>query len=412
MTKRERFAARRKACGYSQERLAEVLKVDRSTVQRWEKGEVEPQPWQRPKLAKVLQITAKELDALFIPDTRVPQLSANEFLTNSSLAHDDEFEALELARRVQASDVGTETLNRLEHAFDDLATKYPVSPPQELLERVRRHSSYVAHLMDSRMTLGEHRRLLVVGGWFQLLGATLHIDLNQEYAATARLQTAATLAAEAGHAEINAWCYETDAWRVLTDGEYSRALELSRIAQSFAPAGSSVAIQATAQEGRASARLGEAKQTYAAIEKVQRMSASLDRRKGAEHHYQYDPGKSLSYTATTLAWVGDPAAETYAREVISRLSPGDNIHKWPRRVASANIDLALALLGSDRLDEACNAAQRAILSGRIVPSNHWRALEVVNAVESKRLPEALDLREAYQGMKALATEGRGSADET
>lgn len=401
MAKREGFAARRKACGYSQERLADLLKVDRSTVQRWERGEVEPQPWQRPKLAKILRITSKELDALLIPDAYAAPRPPDGWLSPPTSATDDEFEALELARRVAASDVGSATLDRLESAFDELAMKYPVSPPQDLLERVRKHSAYVAHLMDARMTLGEQRRLYIVGGWFQLLGATLHIDLNQEHAATARLQTAASLAQHAEHQEIQAWCYETDAWRVLTDGEYGRALELSQVAQQLAPSGSSVAIQATAQEGRARARLDETKETYSAIERVQGMSASLTPRKGVEHHYQYDPGKSLAYTATTLAWVGDPAAESYAREVIAKLSPSTDIHKWPRRVASANIDLALALLGVDRLDEACSAAQQAILSGRIVPSNHWRALEVVNAVETRQLPEASDLREAYQGLKAL-----------
>ncbi|MBZ4321605.1 helix-turn-helix transcriptional regulator [Streptomyces huiliensis] len=399
--KRRRLAERRKACGFNQEDFAEAVGVDRSTVQRWENGKTDPQPWHRPKIAKILEITASALDTLLIPDAYAPTQPPSTWLTAVPPASDDEFDAYELARRVGASDVGKETLGRLESAFDELAMKYPVSPPQELLDRVRKHSVYVAHLMDARMTLAEQRRLHIVGGWFQLLGATLHIDLKQHHAATARLRTAATLARHAEFQEIEAWCYETDAWRVLTDGDYSRALELSQTAQQLAPAGTSVAIQATAQEGRARARLGERAQTYAAIQRVQQISETLVPRKGTEHHYQYDPGKSLAYTATTLAWIGDPAAETYAREVIARLAPADDIHKWPRRVASANIDLALALLGGNRLDEACDAAQRAILSGRIVPSNHWRALEVVKAVEMRRLPEASDLREAYQGLKAL-----------
>ncbi|MYZ38772.1 MULTISPECIES: helix-turn-helix domain-containing protein [unclassified Streptomyces] len=400
-SRRRRFTDRRKACGFSQEEFAEAVGVDRSTVQRWENGKNDPQPWQRPKIAKALAVTADNLDALLVPDAYVPPRSPGAWLAVPPPSSDDEFDALELTRRVSASDAGKETLSRLESSFDDLAMRYPASPPQELLERVRKHSAYVAHLMDARMTLGEQRRLHVVGGWFQLLGATLHIDLNQEHAATARLQAAATLAQHAEHREIEAWCYETDAWRVLTDGDYGRALQLSEIAQELAPAGTSVAIQATAQEGRARARLGEGSKTYAAIDRVQRMSAALVPRKGVEHHYQYDPGKSLAYTATTLAWVGDPAAEKYAREVIARLAPAHDFEKWPRRVASANIDLALALLANDRLDEACDAAQRAILSGRVVPSNHWRALEVVRAVERRQLPEALDLREAYQGLKAL-----------
>ncbi|MER5882497.1 transcriptional regulator [Streptomyces sp. NPDC001941] len=294
------------------------------------------------------------------------------------------------------------TLHALEATFDDLATRYPVDPPQALLVRVRSQAGHVHRLLGARMTLAEHRRLLVVGGWLQLLGATLHVDLGQEHAAVARLRAAEALGREVGHPEITAWCHETGAWQLLVRGEYERARELSRTARAFAPVGSSVAIQAAAQEGRASARLRDAAATYAAIQRVHRLAGALEPRKGLEHHYQYDPGKSLSYTATTLAWLGDPAAESYAREVIALLGPGDDVRRWPRRVATAHLDLALTLLGGDRLDEACAAAQQAVLSGRIVPSNHWRALEVVRAVEARRLPEAPGLREAYQALHPAA----------
>lgn len=50
--KRRHFAQRRKAVGYSQEQLAERLGVERSTVVRWERGETEPQPWLRPRIAR------------------------------------------------------------------------------------------------------------------------------------------------------------------------------------------------------------------------------------------------------------------------------------------------------------------------------------------------------------------------
>jgi transcriptional regulator with XRE-family HTH domain len=62
--KRGRLATRRKAVGFSQDQLAERLKVDRSTVARWESGETEPQPWIRPRLARALQVSVDQLDGL------------------------------------------------------------------------------------------------------------------------------------------------------------------------------------------------------------------------------------------------------------------------------------------------------------------------------------------------------------
>ena len=62
--KRKRLAQRRKALGYTQESLAERLGVDRTTVVRWERGETEPQPWIRRHLAKALDVSLDELDAL------------------------------------------------------------------------------------------------------------------------------------------------------------------------------------------------------------------------------------------------------------------------------------------------------------------------------------------------------------
>jgi hypothetical protein len=224
----------------------------------------------------------------------------------------------------------------------------------------------------------------------------VHIDVGQRHAATARLRTAASLARHAGHREIHAGCLETEAWRVLTDGHYARALELSRAAQAVAPAGGSAAIQATAQEGRALARLHRPSETYATIARVDKLVSPRARPERPEHHYRYDPEKSVSYTATTLAWLGDPAAERYAREIIARLAPSEDVTTWPRRVAAANLDLGLTLLVTDRLDEACDVTLRAISSGRVVPSNQWRAAEVVAAVEARDLPQATDLREAYE----------------
>jgi tetratricopeptide (TPR) repeat protein/transcriptional regulator with XRE-family HTH domain len=62
--KRDRLAQRRKALGLTQEDLAGLLGVERSTVVRWERGENGPLPWIRPKLARALQMSPDGLGEL------------------------------------------------------------------------------------------------------------------------------------------------------------------------------------------------------------------------------------------------------------------------------------------------------------------------------------------------------------
>jgi transcriptional regulator with XRE-family HTH domain len=70
MMRRAEMATRRAAIGMTQEQLAERLRVDRSTVVRWESGDTTPQPWQQPRLATLLEITTVQLGRLLDPRTR------------------------------------------------------------------------------------------------------------------------------------------------------------------------------------------------------------------------------------------------------------------------------------------------------------------------------------------------------
>lgn len=159
------------------------------------------------------------------------------------------------------------------------------------------------------------------------------------------------------------------------------------------PRGSSAFLQATAQEGRAWARLGDRAQTGNVLGTLERLADARAVPDRPEHHYQYDPAKAHSYVATTLAWAGDPAAETVAREVIADL---EREGARPRRIASARLDLALALLGSGKPDEAAATARQAIDSGRIVPSTWWRASEILARVQRSGVAESDNLRQAYE----------------
>ncbi len=136
------------------------------------------------------------------------------------------------------------------------------------------------------------------------------------------------------------------------------------------------------------------------LDRVTRLTSSLSVPDRPEHHYRYDPGKADSYTATTLAWAGDPAAEEHARAVIAQLETAavDGLAR-PRRVVAARLDLGLALLAADQPDEAAAEALAAVTSGRVVASNWWRVDELAAGVERSGIAEAADLREAYEAYR-------------
>ncbi|MGH3947522.1 MAG: helix-turn-helix domain-containing protein [Pseudonocardiaceae bacterium] len=71
-SRRHLLIYQRKTVGLTQEQLAELLGVDRSTVIRWERGETWPQPWQRPRLAGILQVTNEELHDILLNQPVTP----------------------------------------------------------------------------------------------------------------------------------------------------------------------------------------------------------------------------------------------------------------------------------------------------------------------------------------------------
>jgi len=365
--------------------LARAVPCNPGHVSNLRSGKARPSP----ELAAAID---EQLDA----GGRLAALAESAEPAGLILADDDEIAAIELGRRAQLSDVGSGTCERIELAVDDLATAYPSTPPGVLLPRVRAHLGYVTRLLDGRATLAERRRLLVSGGWLSLLTATLLVDGHQDYAATAYLRTAAQLASETEHAELAAWCIETRAWQMLTAGEYRQAAEMARAAQETAPAGSSVHIQATAQEGRAWARLGDGRGARTALAAVERLVSPLPAPERPEHHYVYDPPKARVYVATTLAWIGDRAAEPAAREILAELLDHGDAPPRPRRVALARLDLALALAAEGKLDEATATASDAVASGRLAPVDRPRVREIVAAVTSRSAPAAGELAEAYR----------------
>jgi hypothetical protein len=131
----------------------------------------------------------------------------------------------------------------------------------------------------------------------------------------------------------------------------------------------------------------------------------VDRQTGdrrTDHHFRFDDRKLEGYTATALAWAGDPAGEGIAREVADRYAAGP-----PRRLATARIDLGLILARDGRPDEAAALGLLAAESGRLVPSNRWRVAELDAALADRRdVPEVAELHERVRDGVASPDGGR------
>lgn len=145
-SRRQRFAQRRKAVGFSQEGLAERLGIDRSTVARWESGETEPLPWLRPKLARVLQVSIEQLDEL-LAEAGEPEALADERLSY----------ALEHPRSVDLVAVA-----RLRERVHDLDTRYDRAPSTSLLADAGQCLGQVSFLRAHAATSRVRRELFAV----------------------------------------------------------------------------------------------------------------------------------------------------------------------------------------------------------------------------------------------------------
>jgi hypothetical protein len=372
-------------------RIGREAPVDAHYVAKLERGVIRwPSARYRAALAAVLDVDPADPAALgFRPPAR-PAPSVTRVDDGAAVPEpyaDDGL--LALAARAETTEVGPAAVEALEAVTELLARGYATTAPHVLLGQVRRRAGEVAALLDRRSTLAQRRRLLVVGGWLALLGATLHVDLGDRLAAVGARTAAASLGRETDHREIAAWAVEIAAWTALTDRDWRRAARLAADGEALAPAGSSAAVQLAAQSARAAARLGDGAAVRAGLARAE---AGIDRQtddRPDDHHFTFDGRKLAGYTATALAWAGDPAGEDIAREVADWYAAGP-----PRRLATARIDLGLILARDGRPDEAAHLGRLAAESGRLVPSNRWRVAELDAALASRRdVPEVAELHE-------------------
>ncbi|MFI6350553.1 helix-turn-helix transcriptional regulator [Streptomyces sp. NPDC050560] len=263
---------RRKALGYSQERFAALVGVDRTTVGRWDRGETEPQPEYRPKMAAVLRVGLVVLDALIKessaspePDTGSPShdvygpgeddMIRREFLRVLAVA------GAVAALSAEESDVVADAAVR-----DDAAGFLRMNEHLWQVYQLARSKASVRPVVTGQLTaLNESLsdrpsphgpRCVAAGDLFQLAGE-LAFDGNRYTDAAAAYSLAASASKEAGAFDLWACALVRHAYVEMAGGQYREAVGLLSVAERVAKRGDSslstrqwvAAVQAEAHAG-------------------------------------------------------------------------------------------------------------------------------------------------------------------
>ncbi|MEU9194858.1 helix-turn-helix domain-containing protein [Streptomyces hundungensis] len=237
MGPRKALVRRWKALGYSQERLAQDLGVDTTTVGRWGRGQGEPQAYIRPKLAKRLQLTLPELDELLKPETPEPVIlpavrKAQGVLVRRT-ASDNDLGTGDLDEMIRREFLGlltvTGTLAALPITSEAVPADHPLTASanhevaaytamnshlwqifalaktkRTVLPMVQSHARYVADTLATVRTEHERQQLCaVVGDLFQLAGE-IHFDSNNYTDAAQSYTLAASAGREARNPDLSA----------------------------------------------------------------------------------------------------------------------------------------------------------------------------------------------------------------
>jgi tetratricopeptide (TPR) repeat protein len=285
-----------------------------------------------------------------------------------------------------------------QRAVDRLRREYSSIRPAVLLPRAQRRLAQLDGFLEGRLTLAQHRELLVVRGWLSLLMAALEFDLGDREAAEISRDAALSLGREAGHPEITAWAFETPAWFALADQRLRDAVDLARAGQEVAPADRSVIVATTLQEARAWARLGARQEAEHAIRRAEAAQAKLPEPTDPQDHFVFDPPKVSFYLATCYVWLREPQrAEEYARHVIAENGDPASRNWWPTRVGTARIELALALAQQGRIDEAAGIGADVLSADFLRRSTVWRAGELDRMLRRSHadVAEVEDFHEQY-----------------
>jgi tetratricopeptide (TPR) repeat protein len=302
---------------------------------------------------------------------------------------EDLWEVTELVRRTEASNINSASMEAIEQAIDQLACAYPYAPADKLHGQTRQGLEYVTKQLEDRMSLRQHRDLLVDTGWLFLLNACVQYDRGQREAAELSRNAALRIGIEAGHGEIQAWAWEIAAWFALTQGRYQdmlAAVEAGHVADST----HSVGVQLYAHKAKAYAHIGDARAVRDALDAGRARLERLPRPEHPEHHFIIDPDKWDFYEMDAYRLLGeDELASRHANEVIRVSTAPDGTEHSPMRIAEARLTLGVTAARQGELDQAITIGTQALgIDRKSLPSLILVAGELVRELQAHHPREA------------------------
>jgi hypothetical protein len=348
----------------------------------WERGKHRPRPeYQRLIAAAFGSVSA----AIFGPDDApVLRRSAPVVLDGGG---DDN--TLELVERIRRSDLDRAALDTLSITVERLCSEYPYMPSADLRRESQAWMTKLVQLLNGRLTLTQHREVLVLAGWLALLVGCVEYDAQDFGAAEATRRAAATLGEEADHAEIMAWAQEMSCWFALTQGRYRQVIEAARAGHRMAPH-EAVSVQLAGQEAKAWARMGDRRQVELALERGRVLMESLPYPDNIDNHFTFDPDKFDFYAMDCYRRSGDDTMATlHAQEVVRKSTAPDGSLRSPMRIAEARTTLAVVSAREGDLDAAIDAGNAALdIPRQSVPSLLMVTDDLVTELRSRYEAEA------------------------
>jgi tetratricopeptide (TPR) repeat protein len=338
-----------------------TLFCDDERIRRWESGEVLwPSVEYRKALQEVTQLSPHALG--FAPH----YLRSDETIVTASAAPADTlkaehelFSTMELARLLEGADIGAGTLEALEEAADLLCRAYPKTPSPILRTRTKKRLKHVIDLLGGRITISQHRRLLIVAGWMIAILGCVHYDMQDPEEAEAARRTAHQIAKEAEDPDLLAWTCEMAAWFALVENRYEDVIEAAVAGLAIKTSGS-VGIQLHLQEAKGYARMGDSREAHRALKDASVILSKLPPPEHPDHHFVFDHSKWMHYAATIYTWLGDDQrAKEHAVEVIDEHLRPDGSTRAPMRTAEARLSLATISAREGDLDGAVSWAKSA-----------------------------------------------------